>query len=139
MTVSAIASDNVGVAGVQFTLDGVNLGAEDTAAPYGMTWNTTTASNGSHTLTAVVRDAAGNTSTSAPITVTVANGGGGGGTGGNVVWTSPVNVTVSGNTITKNGGCNGCWDAGAVSQQTIASGDGAVEFTLPPGRAPRWA
>src|SRR4029077_9491837 len=34
ITLSATAADNIGVAGVQFTLDGVNLGAEDTAAPY---------------------------------------------------------------------------------------------------------
>jgi hypothetical protein len=47
-----------------------------------------------------------------------------------VVWTSPVNVTVAGNAITKNAGCNGCSDAGAVSQQSIQSGDGAVEFTV---------
>ena len=47
----------------------------------------------------------------------------------NVVWTSPVRVAVAGNGITKNTGCDGCWDAGAASQQTIASGDGAVQFT----------
>ena len=34
ISMTASASDNVGVAGVQFRLDGVNLGAEDTAAPY---------------------------------------------------------------------------------------------------------
>ena len=34
VTLSAAASDNVGVAGVQFKLDGVNLGAEDTTSPY---------------------------------------------------------------------------------------------------------
>jgi Bacterial Ig domain/YetA-like protein len=72
VTVSANASDNVGVVGVQFLLDGVNLGAEDTASPYSATWNTTTASNGSHTLTARARDAAGN-SASASVTVTVNN------------------------------------------------------------------
>src|SRR5439155_7944541 len=33
-TVSSAASDNVGVAGVQFKLDGANLGAEDSASPY---------------------------------------------------------------------------------------------------------
>src|SRR2546425_13107946 len=32
--VSATASDNVGVAGVQFRLDGAPLGAEDVTAPY---------------------------------------------------------------------------------------------------------
>src|SRR5438046_131151 len=56
--VTANASDNVGVAGVQFLLDGAALGAEDTAAPFGVSWNTATASRGSHTLTAIARDAA---------------------------------------------------------------------------------
>src|SRR5438270_847281 len=60
------------VQGVQFTLDGNNLGAEDTSAPYSVSWNTTTASHGSHTLTAVARDVA-TTWTSDPVTVTVAN------------------------------------------------------------------
>ncbi len=72
INVTANASDNVGVAGVQFLLDGV-LGADDTTAPYSIPWDTTTASNGSHTLTAVARDAAGNT-TSASVAVTVSNG-----------------------------------------------------------------
>src|SRR5881296_3852590 len=72
-TVSATASDNVGVAGVQFRLDGAALGSEDTTSPYSVSWNTTTVSNGSHSLTAVARDAAGNQTTSAAITVTVNN------------------------------------------------------------------
>jgi len=53
VTVAANASDNVGVAGVQFRLDGAGLGAEDTAAPFSASWTTTGAANGSHTLTAV--------------------------------------------------------------------------------------
>ncbi len=73
VAVSATAADNVGVAGVQFKLDGANLGAEDTASPYSVTWNTTSVANGSHTLTAVARDAAGNTKTSTVATVTVSN------------------------------------------------------------------
>src|SRR2546425_474383 len=71
--VAASASDNVGVAGVQFKLDGATLGAEDTSAPFAISWNTTMASNGPHSLTAVARDAAGNTATSATVNVTVAN------------------------------------------------------------------
>ena len=71
--VSATASDNVGVAGVQFWLDGANLGAEDTTAPYGVAWDTTSASNGSHSLTTTARDAAGNTATSTAVLVTVDN------------------------------------------------------------------
>jgi hypothetical protein len=71
-TVSASASDNVGIAGVQFRLDGANLGSEDTSSPFSTTWNTTNAANGTHTLSAVARDWAGNQRTSS-ITVTVSN------------------------------------------------------------------
>src|SRR2546425_12207393 len=74
VTVSAQASDNVGVAGVQFLLDGAPLGPEDTQPPYATSWNTTSVANGSYTLTAVARDAALNPTTSAPVRVTVANG-----------------------------------------------------------------
>ncbi|MHB8624537.1 MAG: Ig-like domain-containing protein [Sulfuricaulis sp.] len=73
IAVSANAADNVGVVGVQFKLDGANLGAEDTTSPYSISWNTTTASNGAHTVTATARDAAGNTTTSAGVSVTVSN------------------------------------------------------------------
>ncbi|MBI5004414.1 Ig-like domain-containing protein [Candidatus Kaiserbacteria bacterium] len=73
IAVNATASDNVGVAGVQFKLDGANLGAEDSSSPYSVSWNTTSTANGSHTLTAVARDAAGNTTTSVVVNVTVSN------------------------------------------------------------------
>jgi len=58
---------------VQFKIDGANLGPEDTASPFSIVWNTTTIGNGSHTLTGVARDAAGNTAASAGVTVTVSN------------------------------------------------------------------
>jgi hypothetical protein len=72
-TVSATATDNVGVVGVQFLLDGAPLGNEDTTAPYSVRWNTNTAAvtRGSHTLSARARDAAGNVTTSAGVPVTV--------------------------------------------------------------------
>jgi len=60
------------VAGVQFKLDGVNLGAEDFRPPYSVSWDTTTG-NGFHTLTAVARDALGLQFTSDPVTVAVSN------------------------------------------------------------------
>jgi Bacterial Ig domain len=75
ISVTANASDNVGVASVQFQLDGANLGSLDTASPYSVSWNTTTSSNGSHTLRAIAKDAAGNSTTSAAVTVTVSNSG----------------------------------------------------------------
>src|SRR5438034_1294479 len=73
ITVTASASDNVGVVSVQFLLDG-NVAAEDTSSPYSVSWDTTSAGNGSHTLRARARDAAGNTTTSSAVTVTVSNG-----------------------------------------------------------------
>jgi chitodextrinase len=73
VSITATAADNVGVAGVQFQLDGNNQGAEDTTSPYSTVWDTTTLGNGTHTLTATARDAAGNTTTSTAITVTVNN------------------------------------------------------------------
>jgi hypothetical protein len=71
--VSATASDNIAVVGIQFKLDGTNLGAEVTTAPYSASWDSTTASNGRHTVTAVARDGAGNVATSASISIMVQN------------------------------------------------------------------
>jgi hypothetical protein len=75
VSVSASASDNLGVAGVRFKLDGADLGAEDTTAPFSISWDSALASNGAHVLSAVARDAAGNTTTSAPVGVTISNTG----------------------------------------------------------------
>ncbi|PKH40185.1 Glucose/arabinose dehydrogenase, beta-propeller fold [Nocardioides alpinus] len=72
---SATASDDVAVVGVQFRVDGVAVGSEDTSAPYTATWASTTAGNGQHQVTAVARDASGRTTTSAAVAVTVANAG----------------------------------------------------------------
>lgn len=54
--------------------------------------------------------------------------GGGGGSTQPVTWTNPVGVTVNGNSLTKNA-TGDIWNAGASSTQSIASGDGYVEFT----------
>ncbi len=72
---SANASDNVAVAGVQFRVDGSNVGLEDTTAPYAIQWDTRGHANGAHALTAVARDTSGNTRTSSTVNVTVNNGG----------------------------------------------------------------
>jgi predicted amidohydrolase len=72
VSVTATASDNVGVASVRFSVDGTQLGANDTTIPYSISWDSTTAANGTHTLAATAYDAAGN-STSSTITVNVSN------------------------------------------------------------------
>ena len=73
VAVAALAFDNVGVVGVQFKVDGVNDGSESAGPAFALVWNTTSTGNGSHTLTAVARDAAGNRTTSASVAVTVNN------------------------------------------------------------------
>jgi hypothetical protein len=71
--VAANATGGAAIASVQFYLDNQPLGAPVTAAPYAIQWNTTTTSNGPHTLTAVATDTANNSATSSPVTVTVQN------------------------------------------------------------------
>jgi glucose/arabinose dehydrogenase len=75
VTVSATASDDVGVTGVQFVVDGADVGAQVTTAPYSVQWDTTTATNATHTLAARASDAAGHSTTSSTVTVTVSNTG----------------------------------------------------------------
>ncbi len=75
VSVAATAEDDVGIAGVQLKLDGANLGKELTAAPYARAWNTRTVRIGSHVLSAVAHDAAGNTTTTPLDSVTVYNAG----------------------------------------------------------------
>ena len=67
--------DNVGIAQVEFFIDGYSLGVV-TEGPYSYLWDTTSnigAHGDEHALSAIVIDTAGNTSFSQPILVTVAN------------------------------------------------------------------
>ncbi len=112
--VSASASSSIGVAGVQFLLDGTNLSAEVTTAPYSLLWNTTTSANGIHSLTATVYDTAGNHTTSNHVSVTVSNGG----SAPTVTLTSPAPGSTLANTVTLS--------ATASSSKGIAS----VQFKL---------
>ena len=47
-----------------------------------------------------------------------------------VVWTGLVNVSVADDVLQKTAGCDGCFDAGAISSQLLTTGDGYVEFTI---------
>ena len=119
VTVAASATDNVGVVGVRFLLNGAQLAAEDTTAPYAIIWDSTTVPNGSYTLTAVARDAAGNLGISSPVVVTVANSGGGGDT------TAP--------TVLMTGPANGSTVSATLSVTATASdgvGVAGVQFLL---------
>ena len=74
VTLEATASDNVGVEGVMFKVDGIPVGNEVklSGSSFSTTWNSASFSNADHIITAVARDAANN-SKSTSITVTVLN------------------------------------------------------------------
>ncbi len=68
VTLSANASDNVGVAKVEFLVNGSVVNT-DTTSPYSFAWNTTGRTAGSYTITARAYDAANNATTSSATTI----------------------------------------------------------------------
>ena len=104
VTVSASASDNVGVSRVELFVDG-SLAGSDTSSPYAIAWNTTTASNGSHSLQTRAYDAAGNVGSSTAVGVTVSNATSGGELIANGGFEgSAASWTLSGNSYWSSGG-----------------------------------
>ncbi|MFM7719005.1 MAG: Ig-like domain-containing protein [Actinomycetota bacterium] len=72
VTLASSASDDAGGSGVkevQYYLDGVSIGIATGAPSYALSWNASAATYGSHTITAVARDNAGNASDVASVTV----------------------------------------------------------------------
>ncbi len=118
VTYSVNASDNVGVTKVEFYVD-TTLIATSTAAPYTASWDTTTYSNGSHSLVAKAYDAAGNQGVSQTVTVIVNNSDT---TPPTVTITSPVN----GSKVTKN--TNSTFTANASDAGLVSTGIAKVEF-----------
>ncbi|OYT91145.1 MAG: carbohydrate-binding protein CenC [Burkholderiales bacterium PBB3] len=72
ITLSATASDNVGVTRVDFLIDNVVKGS-DTTAPYALAFDSSTLTNGSHSLVARAYDAAGNSGASSAVAFTINN------------------------------------------------------------------
>ena len=133
-TVSCNAADNVGIASVQFQIDGANVGSAVTAAPYSLALNTASYSNGSHTLNAIARDAAGNQTSSTAITINISNGTPADTTSPAVSITAPANgATVSGTTTVS---CNASDNVGVTSVQfqidgaNVGSADTAAPYSL---------
>src|SRR5207244_8027868 len=76
VSVTATASDNVGVTKMEIYIDGALRTSNTNATSISYSWNTTTFANGSHSIVSKAYDAAGNVGTSSTITVTGSNGGG---------------------------------------------------------------
>jgi glucose/arabinose dehydrogenase len=73
VTVRASVSSAVRVRRVRFKLDGKRLGRADARAPFKVRWDTRTARNGRHRLSAAARDAAGRVGRSPTVRVKVRN------------------------------------------------------------------
>jgi len=72
LSVTASATDNVGVNRVEFYVNGV-LASTSTATPYVYNWDSNAVANGSYSLIAKAYDAAGNVSQSGNVTISVPN------------------------------------------------------------------
>jgi len=94
VSVSVVASASTTLSSVQLFLDGVSVGPAVTAAPYSISWKTTSTTNGAHTLVAVATDASGDVADSTAVAITVNNASG---NQPSISITSPAtNSTVSG-------------------------------------------
>lgn len=73
VSLAATASDNISIAGVSFYVDGTLQGSEDTSSSYGIAWDSTATTSGSHSAFAVARDSSNNYATSSIVSFTVDN------------------------------------------------------------------
>jgi peptidoglycan/xylan/chitin deacetylase (PgdA/CDA1 family) len=119
VVVTATPSVTTGVKNVQFKLDGANLGSPVTSAPYQYSWDTTTAANGAHSLTAVLTLTDGSTATSTAVQVTASNTTTPPATGGNIFPNASVETVTPGNTKLPLDWVHGSW------------GNNTVAFTYP--------
>lgn len=115
VTLSVIASDNVGISKIEFYLDGTKLIATAENGATSISWDSANAANGTHTLKAIAYDAVGNHSETASVTIKtqnqnkapVANA------GGDKTGVEGVNITFDGSKSTDNGEIvSYAWDFG---------------------------
>lgn len=125
VTVTATASDNVGVTKIEIYIDGALKTSNTNATSLSYSWSTTSVANGSHTLYSKAYDAAGNSQTSTTITVTVNNTTGGqqlllnpGFESGNVNWTATSGVITSSTSRPARTGSWKAWLNGLGSTST---------------------
>lgn len=73
ITLTALATDNVGVTSVRFAIDNNTVGSPDITPPYSISIDSAVLSNGNHNLTAIAIDPSGNVGASIPISINVMN------------------------------------------------------------------
>jgi hypothetical protein len=111
ITLSASATDNMGVTKVDFLIDGSLVGSV-TSSPYNLPWNSTAVTDGTHSLQSRGYDAAGNAGSSPSVAFTVSNQTPGTSSSLSVAITSPSN----GGTVPRNQRVT----IGAAAKDTVA-------------------
>jgi len=129
ITLSATASDNVGVTKVEFYIDGT-LKVTDTTSPYSTTLDSTTLTNASHSLVAKAYDAAGNVGTSSTVSFTINNSTGS-------VLSNGVGITIADATASHQQNWTMAVPAGATNLVfSISGGTGDADLYVKFGSAP---
>lgn len=115
VTLSVIASDNVGISKIEFYLDGTKLIATAENGATSISWDSANAANGTHSFKAIAYDAVGNHAETASVTIKtqnqnkapIANA------GGDKTGVEGVNITFDGSKSTDNGEIvSYAWDFG---------------------------
>jgi hypothetical protein len=127
-SVTVNAGDNIGVTSVDVAVDGTVIGS-DATSPYAVPWDTTKTPNGTHALTAIAHDAAGNIGTSTPVSVSVSNDT----TKPTATITAPTGGTVSGQTsVTVDAGDNiGVTSVDVAVDGTVVGSDTTSPYAVP--------
>ena len=127
-TITITTNVSANTTSVQFSVDGSNVGAAAISAPFSFPLNTTTLSNGVHSLTATASDASGQTTTSAAVAIKVNNA-----VPPTISITSPTSgATVSGTiTITTNVSANTTSVQFSVDGSTAGAAVTSAPFSFP--------
>ena len=112
-----LSIDQIVLSPVQYATTAPGAGKNDTTI-LSETFTSVTTSSPTTTSTTTTSPATTTTTTSTTST-----------TSAGVVWTNAVNAVATGSALQKTSGCGQCFDAGAVSTQTVASGTG-VSFSV---------
>ena len=113
-TLKASAS---GASNVQFEVDGVNVGSPITASPYKLSWNSATVVDGTHSLTAIATNSAGQSTTSSPVSFNVSNN------SGNMIQNPQVNIADPNNPTQPLDWSGSSWGTNTPTFTYLSSGD----------------
>ncbi len=124
VAINATASDNDAIDYVEFYRNGSTLLGTDSSSPYSYNWDTTSVSDGSHSLTVRAYDLSGNVRTSTAVNVTVNNN-------SQPADASITSFSASPTSITDQPGQSSSlsWSVSVGANCTINNGVGAVSMT----------